>query len=83
MSSAKEEDLSKLEKQQQREEDEGRTKKEKGGEEEEDDDEEEYEEAEPVLAYSRMKNDFVNILAKDSVSCIKAGSKVCEKKKIK
>ena len=45
-------------------------------EEEEEEEEEDYEEAEPVLAYSRMKNDFNEILTKDSVSCIKAGSKV-------
>lgn len=42
----------------------------------EEEEEEDYEEAEPVLAYSRMKNDFNEILAKDSVSCIKAGHKV-------
>lgn len=42
----------------------------------EEQEEDDYEEAEPVLAYSRMKNDFNEILTKDSVSCIKAGSKV-------
>lgn len=44
--------------------------------EDEGEEEDEFEEAEPVLAYSRMKNDFNDILTKDSVSCIKAGSKV-------
>ena len=39
-------------------------------------DEEEYVEAEPVLAYSRMKNDINKILQNDSVSCIKADHKV-------
>jgi hypothetical protein len=38
--------------------------------------EEEYVEAEPVLAYSRMKNDINKILQNDSVSCIKADHKV-------
>lgn len=53
-----------------------------GIEEEDDDDvedeeeEEEYTEAEPVLTYSRMKNDVQDILTQDSVSCIKAGHKV-------
>lgn len=40
------------------------------------DEEEEYVEAEPVLAYSRMKNDINKILQNDSVSCIKADHKV-------
>ena len=43
---------------------------------EQDDEEEEYAEAEPVLTYSRMKNDINEILLHDSVSCIKAGHKV-------
>ena len=41
-----------------------------------DEEEEEYVEAEPVLAYSRMKNDINKILQNDSVSCIKADHKV-------
>ena len=45
-------------------------------EDEEDEEEEEYAEAEPVLTYSRMKNDVQDILTQDSVSCIKAGHKV-------
>ncbi len=45
-------------------------------EEEEDEEMEDFEEAEPVLSYTRMKNDFNQILTNDSVSCIKAGSKV-------
>lgn len=52
------------------------TQKEEG---EEEDDDEEYEEAEPVLTYSRMKNDFKQIFVKDSVTCIKAASKVSAK----
>ena len=44
--------------------------------EEEEEDEEEYAEAEPVLTYSRMKNDVNDILTNDSVSCIKAGHKI-------
>lgn len=41
------------------------------------DEEEEYaEEAEPILAYTRMKNDITQILQQDSVSCIRAGHKV-------
>ena len=44
--------------------------------EEEEEEEEEYAEAEPVLTYSRMKNDVNEILTQDSVSCIKAGHKV-------
>jgi hypothetical protein len=47
-----------------------------GGARVEEEGEEEYEEAEPVLAYSRMKNGFNDILATDSVSCMKAGTKV-------
>jgi hypothetical protein len=42
---------------------------------EQDEDEEGYE-AEPVLAYSRMKNDIEKLMQNDSVSCIKAGHKV-------
>ena len=44
----------------------------------EDDDQEslEYIETEPVLAYSRMKNDVIEIIEKDSVSCIKSDHKV-------
>jgi hypothetical protein len=42
----------------------------------EEEEEEEYVEAEPVLAYSRMKNDINKILQNDSVSCIKADHKV-------
>jgi hypothetical protein len=39
--------------------------------------EEEYvEEAEPILSYTRMKNDVLKILEQDSVSCIRAGHKV-------
>ena len=45
-------------------------------EDEEEEEEEEYAEAEPVLTYSRMKNDINEILLNDSVSCIKAGHKV-------
>jgi hypothetical protein len=45
-------------------------------EDDEEEDEENYEEAEPILAYDRMRNDFLDILQKDSVSCIKAGHKV-------
>ena len=45
-------------------------------EENEDEEDEEYAEAEPVLTYSRMKNDINEILLNDSVSCIKAGHKV-------
>jgi hypothetical protein len=41
------------------------------------DEEDEYaEEAEPILAYTRMKNDVLDILQQDSVSCIKAGHRV-------
>jgi hypothetical protein len=49
-------------------------------EEEEVDEEEEEEgyEAEPVLAYSRMKNDIEKLMQNDSVSCIKAGHKVLQ-----
>lgn len=36
----------------------------------------EYVETEPILAYSRMKNDINEILQNDSVSCIKADHKV-------
>ena len=47
--------------------------------EEEMEDEEEYvEEAEPILSYSRMKNDVLKILEQDSVSCIRAGHKVLD-----
>ncbi len=46
--------------------------------EEEEEEEEEYAEAEPVLTYSRMKNDVNEILTQDSVSCIKAGHKVSQ-----
>ena len=56
---------------------------EQGEEEDDDEDEEEYAEAEPVLTYSRMKNDVNDILTNDSVSCIKAGHKVKSKFKIK
>jgi hypothetical protein len=51
--------------------------------EEEEEEEEEYAEAEPVLTYSRMKNDVNEILTQDSVSCIKAGHKVSPSKKTK
>jgi hypothetical protein len=43
---------------------------------EEEDDDEFAEEAEPILAYTRMKNDVLTILEQDSVSCIKAGHRV-------
>ncbi len=36
----------------------------------------EYIEIEPVLAYTRMKNDVNEILLKDSVSCIRSDHKV-------
>ena len=36
----------------------------------------EYVETEPVLAYTRMKNDIHEILTKDSVSCIRSDHKV-------
>lgn len=45
-------------------------------EEEEEEEESDYAEAEPVLAYSRIKNDVLGIIEKDSVSCIKADRKV-------
>ena len=45
-------------------------------EDEEGEDSLEYVETEPVLAYSRMKNDINEILLNDSVSCIKADHKV-------
>lgn len=41
-----------------------------------DDDSLEYIETEPVLAYSRMKNDIIEIIEKDSVSCIRSDHKV-------
>lgn len=43
-----------------------------------DEDEEslEYIETEPVLAYTRMKNDIIDILEKDSVSCIRSDHKI-------
>lgn len=44
-------------------------------EEEEEEEESDYGEAEPVLAYSRMRNDVATILQNDSVSCIKADHK--------
>ena len=48
----------------------------------EEEDEEDYaEEAEPILAYTRMKNDINEILQQDSVSCIKAGHRVNKNKK--
>ncbi|CAF0718867.1 unnamed protein product [Brachionus calyciflorus] len=51
--------------------------KEVDGEEYEDEEEEsDYAEAEPVLAYSRMRNDVTTILQNDSVSCIKADHKI-------
>lgn len=40
------------------------------------DEESDYAEAEPVLAYSRIKNDVLSIIENDSVSCIKADCKV-------
>ena len=43
---------------------------------EEDDESLEYIETEPVLAYTRMKNDIIDILEKDSVSCIRSDHKV-------
>lgn len=43
---------------------------------EEEEEESDYAEAEPVLAYSRIKNDVLGIIEKDSVSCIKADRKV-------
>ncbi|RMZ96279.1 vacuolar sorting-associated 41 -like protein [Brachionus plicatilis] len=41
----------------------------------EDEEESDYAEAEPVLAYSRIKNDVLGIIESDSVSCIKADRK--------
>ena len=43
---------------------------------EEDEESLEYIETEPVLAYTRMKNDIIDILEKDSVSCIRSDHKV-------
>ena len=47
-----------------------------GEEEEEEEEEEESIESEPILSYARMKNDVLGILNDDSVSCIRAGSKI-------
>ena len=43
-----------------------------------DEDDDEYVEAEPVLAYTRMKNDMgiTQIMHEDAVSCIKADHKI-------
>ena len=48
-----------------------------GAQQEEQVDEEDLEyETEPVLAYTRMKNDISEILQKDSASCIRSNHKV-------
>ena len=48
-------------------------------EDEENSESSDYVETEPILAYSRMKNDIIAILEKDSVSCIRADHKVFKK----